>query len=168
MMADQRVRRRSHQSAQAHHTEQNPIGVDHRQGVDRLRVVERPQDFAQRRRRRKGRVESDDFRTHAPADRLLRVAEDVGGQITLLGREPLHQPARHRGGQFVDQRHPIVGFEVGEGRGDLLVAQGTDQVLLQHRIEFLEYLRGLLLGQQPVEHRALGGRQSFQNVDGLR
>ena len=41
----------------------------------------------------------------------------------------------------------MIGFEIGEGRGDLLILQGTNQIPLQYRIKPLEDLRGLLLGQ---------------------
>ena len=78
------------------------------------------------------------FGTHPPADRILRIAEDIGGQVTLFRGQTPHQSGSHRRRQFLEQRHSVIGLEVCEGDCHFFVLQRTDQVLLQDWMQFLE------------------------------
>ena len=78
----------------------------------------------------------------------------------------MHQARSHRGRDLIEQGDPVIGFEVGEGGGHLLVLKGLDEFFLEHRRQVFEDVGGLLLGQQPVQHGALLGREAFHHVDG--
>ena len=104
-----------------------------------------------------------ELRAHPPPDRALRVAQDLGGHVPLVGRQALKQSAGQVRRQFVEQLDPVVGIQIGEQLRGLLVLQGEHQVALQAGVENLEHLQRTALGQHPVGDGAFVAVESLQD-----
>jgi hypothetical protein len=139
--------------------------VDHRQGVDGLGISHPLPDRGQRGSDAVVRVGGHVLRAHPAPDGLLGVAEDRGGESSLVVRQSLQQSLGDRGGKLIEQPHAVVGVQVSEQGHDLAVLQPLDEFTLKRGLERLEDIQRLLLGQQAVDDGPLAGVQPFDEVD---
>ena len=146
---DEGVGFRAHQGPQTDDPDEAASLVHDGDRVDRLDVDQPGADPVERLLRGHLRAGGDELGRHPAADGAGRVAEDLVGERALLGRQPAQEARGDEGRELVHESDAVVGVELLEEVGDLLLAQAAQQLGLHRRVEGLEQHQGAPLGQQP-------------------
>ncbi len=134
-VADERIGGRHDELAQSDDTEDRAVRVRHGQRVDGLGVAPAVTHVRQSIADRELRLQAHELRAHETTDAPARVAEHRGCQLALTGRQSAHELLRDACRKLVHELRAVIGVELLEDAGDVLVAEPAEQLRTHARVE---------------------------------
>ena len=168
--ADLRLRRREQEAAHADIIEQATGLVGHIDHVERLAIVAMGADVIERLAHGPVGAHGDIVERHHPADTVLRVGQQILGDLALLGRKQRDQLHGEIERQAVKEGRAVVWRQIVQQGGGLGLRERLQQLVFCVVLQIGEYRRrqlrrapaekrGQLLHRQLGQQRRRIGRQ---------